>query len=276
MHVNSRPKILMSLTALFLLLALAAAQVAAVEVFGTVTCDEVSLRYGAGSKYQQVTTAVRGEELRLNGRNGDSSWLRVSVFSNRRNAWVNASCIHTTYDVNLLETPITTGVNSGFVDTKALNLRKGPGANFDVIITLNIRTIFDIVGRNADSSWVKVTLQGGTVGWLSTRYVVLNQDINKFPVVNPTGIAEGLPDPLPVNNLVVGFLTADATIYLGPGDVYDVVATRPNGAGVYLRGRNTPATQLLVQLDDGNIGWVNAAWVRTDYDIWQLEIIGNS
>jgi hypothetical protein len=74
----------------------------------------------------------------------------------------------------------------------------------------------------------------------------------------------------------VGFLTADATIYLGPGDVYDVVATRPSGAGVYLRGRNTPATQLLVQLDDGNIGWINAAWVHTDYDIWQLEIIGNS
>jgi uncharacterized protein YgiM (DUF1202 family) len=147
MHVNRRPKILMSLTVLFFLLGLAAAQVAAVEVFGTVTCDEVSLRVGAGSKYQQITTAVRGEDLRLNGRNADASWLRVSIFSNRRNAWVNASCISTTYNVNLLETPVATGVNSGFVNTKALNLRKGPGANFDVIITLNIRDIFDITGQ---------------------------------------------------------------------------------------------------------------------------------
>lgn len=275
MSIHRAPKLFILLTC-FALLLVTVAQVAAADVFGTVTCETTALRVGAGEKYQTVNTVGRGAELKLIGRNGDNSWLRVSIASNRRAAWVDASCIDTNYDVNLLEQPITVGANSGFVDTKALNLRKGPGANFDVIITLNIRTIFDVTGRNADSSWVKVMLPGNVAGWLSTRYVVLNLNINDLPVVNETGIAEGLPDPLPINNLVVGFVTQDTTIYFGPGDVYDIVNTRKAGEGVYLRGRNTPNTWLLIQLDNGDTGWINAGVVSTDYDTWQLPIIGNS
>lgn len=275
MSIHRTSKLFMIFTLLALLLA-AVAQVAAADVFGTVTCESTALRVGAGEKYQTVNPVGRGTELKLIGRNGDNSWLRVSIASNRRSAWVVASCIETNYDINLLEQPITVGANSGFVDTKALNLRKGPGANFDVIITLNIRTIFDATGRNADSSWVKVRLPGNAVGWLSTRYVVLNLNINDLPVVNETGIAEGLPDPLPVNNLVVGFVTQDSTLYFGPGNVYDIVDTRNAGEGVYLRGRNTPNTWLLVQLDNGDVGWISAGVVSTSYDTWQLPIIGNS
>jgi uncharacterized protein YgiM (DUF1202 family) len=275
MSIHRAPKLFIIFT-LFALLLVAATQVAAVDVFGTVTCDSTALRYGAGEKYVTINTVGRGTELKLIGRNSDNSWLRVSIASNRRAAWIVASCIETNYDINLLEMPIKVGANSGFVDTKALNLRKGPGANFDVIITLNIRTVFDVTGRNADDSWVKVTLPGNVVGWLSTRYVVLNVDINTLPVVSETGIDDSLPDPLPVNNLKVGFVTQDSNVYFGPGDVYDIVDTRDAGEGVYLRGRNTPNTWLLIQLDNGDTGWISAGVVNTDFDTIQLPIIGNS
>jgi uncharacterized protein YraI len=153
---------------------------------------------------------------------------------------------------------------------------KALGANFDVIITLNIRTVFEATGRNADNSWVKVSLPGNTVGWLSTRYVVLNVDITTLPLVSETGIADGLPNPLPVNNEVVGFVTQDSNVYFGPGNVYDIVDTRDVGEGVYLRGRNTPNTWWLIQLDNGDTGWISAGVVTTTYDTWQLPIIGNS
>jgi len=178
--------------------------------------------------------------------------------------------------ISIWEMASAVGSNSGFVATKALNLRKGPGANFDVVITLNINTVFDVKGRNADSSWVKVTLPGNVKGWLSTRYVVLHKNIADVKVVSDTGIEDGLPDPLPVNNKVVGFVTMDSKVYFGPGDVYDVVNTRTTGEGVYLRGRNTPNTWLLIQLDNGDTGWINAAVVSTDYDTSELPIIGNS
>lgn len=275
MSIQRTPKFFIIFT-LFALLLVAASQVAAIDVFGTVTCESTAIRVGAGEKYLTVDTVTRGADLKLIGRNGDNSWLRVSVFSNRRAAWILASCIDTNYDINLLEMPIQVGANSGFVNTKALNLRKGPGANFDVIITLNIRTIFDVTGRNADDSWVKVRLPGNVVGWLSTRYVVLNLDINTLPVVSETGIVEGLPDPLPVANLKVGFVSQDSNVYFGPGNVYDIVDTRENGEGVYLRGRNTPNTWLLIQLDNGDTGWIAASVVSTDFDTWQLPIIGNS
>lgn len=275
MSIQRTPKFFIIFT-LFALLLVAASQVAAIDVFGTVTCESTAIRVGAGEKYLTVDTVTRGADLKLIGRNGDNSWLRVSVFSNRRAAWILASCIDTNYDINLLEMPIQVGANSGFVNTKALNLRKGPGANFDVIITLNIRTIFDVTGRNADDSWVKVRLPGNVVGWLSTRYVVLNLDINTLPVVSETGIVEGLPDPLPVANLKVGFVSQDSNVYFGPGNVYDIVDTRKNGEGVYLRGRNTPNTWLLIQLDNGDTGWIAASVVSTDFDTWQLPIIGNS
>lgn len=275
MSINRAPKLFIICT-LFSLLFVAATQVAAQDVFGRVICETLALKYGAGSSYLTVDTVGRGTDLKLIGRNGDNSWLRVSIGSNRRSAWVDASCIETSYDVNLLEMPIQVGANSGFVSTKALNLRKGPGANFDVIVTLNIRTVFDVTGRNADDSWVKVTLPGNVVGWLSTRYVVLNVDINTLPVLSETGITDGLPDPLPVNNLKVGFVTQDTNVYFGPGNVYDIVDTREAGEGVYLRGRNTPNTWWLIQLDNGDTGWISAGVVSTDFDTTTLPIIGNS
>jgi uncharacterized protein YgiM (DUF1202 family) len=274
MSVNRISKVLTIVTLLALLLT-AVAQVAAADVIGTVTCDTADLRQGAGNGYLSLITATKGELLKVIGRNGDNSWIRVSIYSNRRAAWILSSCIDLAYDVNLLETAVSTGINSGFVST-TVNLRKGPGANFDVVHVYRIWTLFDATGRNLDNSWVQVRLTDGTVGWFSTKYVSLSQNINTLPLTSPTGIADGLPAPLPIDNLVVGFATKDLFIYYGPGDGYGAIEGVVNGAGVYLRGRNTPATWLLVQLDNGDVGWLNRSWLKTDYDVKQLEVIGNS
>jgi uncharacterized protein YraI len=274
MSVNRVSKFLTIVTLLALLLT-AVAQVAAADVIGTVTCDSDELRAGAGHGYLSLMTAPKGEPLKLIGRNADNSWIRVSIFSNRRAAWIRSTCLDTGYDVNLLELAVATGLNSGFVST-TVNFRKGPGANFDVIRVARIWTIFDATGRNIDNSWVEVRMTDGTVGWFSTRYVSLSQNISTLPQTSPTGIADGLPAPLPIDNLVVGFANRDTYIYYGPGRDYGGIEAVVNGAGVYLRGRNTPATWLLVQLDNGDVGWISRSWLNTDYDVKTLEVIGNS
>jgi uncharacterized protein YraI len=274
MSVNRVSKVLTLVTLLALML-MAVAQVAALDVTGTVVCDSTDLRSGAGSGYLSLQTATRGQTLKLIGRNADNSWIRVSIFSNRRAAWIRWECLETAYDVNLLELAAPTGRNSGFVST-TVNLRKGPGANFDVINVYRIWTIFDAVGRNIDSSWVEVRLPDGTAGWFSTRYVVVSELVKGLPQTSPTGVAAGLPIPVPVDNLVVGFASTDTYVYYGPGIQYGAFDDVPLGEGVYLRGRNTPGTWVLVQLYNGDVGWFNRAWLSTDFDVMSLEVIGNS
>ena len=53
----------------------------------------------------------------------------------------------------------------------AVNIRSGPGLDYEVIGTLNPNTIMPIIGRNADASWWQIEIANGTTGWVSGSVV---------------------------------------------------------------------------------------------------------
>jgi uncharacterized protein YraI len=62
-----------------------------------------------------------------------------------------------------------------------LNLRGGPGQNWEVITTLPPGTTLPVIGRTADTQWLQVAYSSVN-GWLSTRYVVWTGDVIELPV----------------------------------------------------------------------------------------------
>ena len=60
----------------------------------------------------------------------------------------------------------------------AVNIRSGPGLNYDVIGTLNANTAMPIVGRNGDASWWQIKITNGTLGWVSDAVVQANNTNN--------------------------------------------------------------------------------------------------
>ncbi|MFQ5859546.1 MAG: SH3 domain-containing protein, partial [Anaerolineae bacterium] len=67
------------------------------------------------------------------------------------------------------------------VDTAALNLRAGPGTEYDVIDTLRRGDPLTMEARVADSSWVSVITDAGTAGWVFTGLVWLGIDLEDVP-----------------------------------------------------------------------------------------------
>lgn len=69
------------------------------------------------------------------------------------------------------------------VNVNNLNLRSGPGTNFQVLDKLGIGEQLSVTGRNADTTWLRVRRANGTDGWVSAQYVSLEGDCAAVGVV---------------------------------------------------------------------------------------------
>jgi uncharacterized protein YraI len=74
-----------------------------------------------------------------------------------------------------------------------VNLRNGPGTNFDVVATLENRTRLTFIGRNASSTWLQARVDGSSaVGWLSYTFANVEGSVLQLPIIN-----NAAPVPVP-------------------------------------------------------------------------------
>ena len=102
-------------------------------------------------------TVSGGDELVIVGRTADSSWYQVQTAVG--NGWVYGEYIATRNEYG--GSPVTTSSATnaavsgpyGIINTGALNIRSGPGAQYTSLGALAGGTETRIIGRNADWSW---------------------------------------------------------------------------------------------------------------------------
>lgn len=90
-------------------------------------------------------------------------------------------------------TPTATPARPGLVSvraTAAVNVRRGPGTQYDVIGVLQPPDEARVTGRNADASWLAIDYQNGT-GWVSAGVVEVVGD----PLRAPLAEAPARPQP---------------------------------------------------------------------------------
>lgn len=73
-----------------------------------------------------------------------------------------------------------TGV-SATVSVYRLNMRQGPGTDFQILAKLPQGTVVPVVGRTADSNWIQVVYQGMT-GWIWAAYTSVSGNLTSIPV----------------------------------------------------------------------------------------------
>lgn len=68
--------------------------------------------------------------------------------------------------------PTVTGSNAVVISTTPLNVRLGPGTQFEPIAQLQPCTVVPLTGfRNMDGTWVQIILSDGRTGWVSAQYI---------------------------------------------------------------------------------------------------------
>ena len=69
-------------------------------------------------------------------------------------------------------------VQAQLVAPGPVNIRSGPGTDYEIIGTLNANTAMPIVGRNSDASWWQIKIAEGTTGWVAASVVSASNTVN--------------------------------------------------------------------------------------------------
>jgi uncharacterized protein YgiM (DUF1202 family) len=250
--------------------------------FAVVTAGRLNVRSGPSVGSPVVDVVDQGDQLPLLGRNADSSWVQVSLVGGSQ-GWVGTRYLDPS--VPFSDLPVTGQTAPyGVVGTSALNLRTGPGYLYDVIRVIYYGQGMNLLGRNADASWIWVSLPDGTEGWVGSRYLLSNVALSSLPltdqVVAPPASAQPvvvLPSGGAVQQTTTTSPTATVTtgalnVRSGPGIGYDVVGVAYQDDTLTLVGRNTDVSWIQVQLASGIVGWVGNYYIRPNMPLNRLPV----
>lgn len=167
--------------------------------------------------------------------------------------------------------PDTGGQPVAAVNTAWLNVRVGPGANYERITSLPRGTYVTMLARNSTSTWVWVRLDSGQQGWMYAPYLTTDYNVPSLPPYE-TGVPEeggnGLPTAIVTRAQYLNLRS-------GPGVGYAIIGQLRGGDVVELAGhRNQDATWVSVIAPNGQQGWVNAYFLESDFPFESLPVGG--
>jgi N-acetylmuramoyl-L-alanine amidase len=154
------------------------------------------------------------------------------------------------------------------VASNVLNVRAGPGTDYNILTVLYYGQVVEAIGRNSANTWVKIQIWGGVQGWVSAPLVYLNVAIGSLPILDGSPPA---PPPAPAGPTAV-VASGALNVRSGPGVSYSILTKVYNGTPMAAIGRNSANTWLKVRLSGGQEGWVSAALVYLNVAIGSLPV----
>ena len=159
---------------------------------GEVKSPYLNMRQGPGTKYAVIAVLQQNTKLYIMARSSGSTWYLVKT-QGGPTGWVKRYYVHTDFPYTSL--PIASNhpmptpqppvqqptYPTGVVIAGSLNLRSGPGVNYNTIAVLQGGTTVALLGRNANGSWLKVKAPTGTVGWVNAGYISTSYSIQNLP-----------------------------------------------------------------------------------------------
>lgn len=138
-----------------------------------------------------------------------------------------------------------------------LNLRSGPGVEFDVIVGVERNRIVDATGATADG-WTEVVVDGVT-GWMSSPYLQPTDRLDPGPTTTVADATTTTTASL-AGEFVVSGVPAGLNLRSGPGTSHDIVGGAPVGETVLATGERVDGWARVSF--DGVTGWVDADHLR--------------
>ncbi len=234
----------------------------------TTTPYLLNVRQGPGLHYAVVTTVPRGTQANIFGRDASDDWFLVEIQGIAGRVWIYQDLTTVQGSLNSVPfvsptdtNPIGSPVDAPLAITKpnVLNVRTGPGLNYQVLTTVPSGTQGRIIGVSPDYQWYRVVL--GVLSQPAWVYASLTTVTGSLATVKVYTLAEidgGL-------SVICDRPFALTTPYVlnvrgGPGIEYDILTTVPRGTRAEIVGIGPQNQWLYVELD----ALTEPAWIFKD------------
>ena len=199
----------------------------------------LNVRSGPGLDYDVITTVPLGTRAKIYGIDPQDDWFMVEIEGITGQVWiyqdlttVEGSLLGVRrlaqWEIDLLPGPGTEGDGPLAITTPVLlNVRSGPGLDYDILTTVPQGTQGRIIGLSPDSLWYKVEL--GVLDQPAWIYAGLTTLVSSLVGVKVYTLAEldgtdtGADKPLAITVPTI------LNVRSGPGTEYEVVTTVPQG-----------------------------------------------
>ena len=213
---------------------------------------------------QIIARIERGQVYEVTGRSSINNWWQIRL-NTGHHGWVSGGYV-AVYNAHLVPTvnpgiPPSSAPAQGTVTTGRLNVRSIPNPYTGAIIhTVSNGDVFPVIGRNADSSWWQIRLNG-TSGWVNGRYLSVSTP-GTVPQTDTTTPVPPVQPPPPA--AATGTVTAyylNVRTYPDPniGQIIHVIGRDEQYPVV---GRTSTMSWWQIRLPDGRTGWVSDRYLR--------------
>jgi uncharacterized protein YraI len=151
----------------------------------------VNVRSGPGTAYDSLGLLDTGQTVQIFAQDKTGTWFQIAFSpSPSSTGWISAQFVDTGGQSIPTFTPQVAPTVSGRTGTvsQRLNVRSGPGSNYDSLGILDANTVVVLMGKNTTGSWLQIQYPVGTTGrgWVSVEYVKVDGTAG-LPVLDAAG-----------------------------------------------------------------------------------------
>ncbi len=238
---------------------------------------EMNIRSGPGTDHEVIGDAVAGEEFAITGKNSEGNWWQIDFQG--ESGWIYAPYVIAadTEDVIIVgaamtETPVPEEEST---ETSApsqipivtvggdLNVRSGPGEEYDRIGGAIAGEEFVITGKSEDGEWWQIEFDDQT-GWIYAELGTVS-DAENVPITGDSmaespASEDGTEAAAPEAESPLVTILGDMNIREGPGTDYARVGGATEGESFPITGKSSDGEWWQIDFD-GESGWVYAPFV---------------
>jgi uncharacterized protein YraI len=170
-----------------------------------ITSTQVNVRAEPSTAGNVLGIIPADMRVEITGRDPAGNWWQINYPHPEAidgKGWVTAQYVTmpATVDVPVVGDP-GTGPNRGAVAViqQQLNVRSGPGTDFNPLGTLNPQDVVSLTGKDPNGGWLQIDFAAGPEGkgWVNAAFVQA-QGVEDLPIVAESGVVVGTGTPTSV------------------------------------------------------------------------------
>ena len=251
------------------------------------TSTQVNVRAEPSTSSNVLGIIPANTKVEITGKDPGENWWQINYPQGADGkGWVTAQYITTT------TTPQVPSIggnelnpNHGNVAIvqQPINVRSGPGTDFNSLGTLNPQDVVGLIGKDANGVWLQISFPAGRgpegKGWVNAAFVQA-QGVENLPIITETGLILGTGTPTgipftptptvvpawddqdspdsPIASVIFEATGTQTLIYNGDlsspqGDSEDWIAFKPFGSSVFASLECRGGSSLRIELTKNNL-----------------------